>query len=242
MRTYRVNVPGTRPGTPVKTARRIPARKSLGQSIVEFALVAPLVLLLIFGIIDIARLIQAQVSVDNAARQGLRFAITGEQERDPSDTFWITRTVSIVNRAKAGLTGLPLSNTNDTNVAGFSEVRINPPDAGGPGQVVEITVYYNIEMLTPLVNIVLPRVLVHGYERGINESWGAVQNFDHANLPPTPPPLPTWTPLPTNTPTSTPVLTATPTRTRTPTATRTATPTATVTTVPAATATATPTP
>src|SRR4051794_34188783 len=174
-----------------------------GQSVVEFAIATPLILLLIFGIIDMGRLIQAQVTVDNAARQGLRFAVTGEQERDPSNTYWITRTTSIVTHTLSGLVGLPMSNTNDPTVAGFHEVDINPSDAGGPGQIVEITVYYNVEMLTPLVNIILPRVLVHGYERGINETWGAVQNFDHANLPPTPPPLPTWTPIPTNTPTPT---------------------------------------
>jgi hypothetical protein len=239
MKAYRVKVRAT---GPQQVARVANTNKKVGQSIVEFALVAPIVLLLIFGIIDIARLIQAQVSVDNAAREGLRFAITGQQERDPSDTFWITRTVSIVNHAKAGLTGLPMSNTNDPTVAGFNEVRINPPDAGGSGQIVEITVYYDIEMLTPLVNVVLPRVLVHGYERGINEAWGAVQSFDHANIPPTPVPLPTWTPLPTNTPTNTPVFTATATRTRTPTATRTVTPTATSTLTSTATAVSTVTP
>jgi Flp pilus assembly protein TadG len=54
-----------------------PRPKREGQSLVEFALVAPLILLLVFGIIDIARIIQAQVSVNNAARQAVRFAITG---------------------------------------------------------------------------------------------------------------------------------------------------------------------
>src|SRR5689334_18787351 len=98
MKAYRVKI---RAGSPQKVAGVPTTNKKVGQSIVEFALVAPIVLLLIFGIIDMARLIQAQVSVDNAAREGLRFAITGQQERDPSDTYWITRTISIVNHAKA---------------------------------------------------------------------------------------------------------------------------------------------
>ena len=51
-----------------------PRHKTVGQSLVEFALIAPLLLMVIFGIIDIARLIQAQLTIDNAARQAIRFA------------------------------------------------------------------------------------------------------------------------------------------------------------------------
>src|SRR5690348_5616411 len=98
-------------GDPARPPRHAHSPKSAvppratGQGVVEFALAAPLVLLLIFGIIDIARLIQAQVSVSNAARQAIRYAVTGQQERDPSGTGWITRTVTIKQKADAGLAG-----------------------------------------------------------------------------------------------------------------------------------------
>jgi len=49
--------------------------KSAGQNMVEFALGIPLLLLLIFGIIDLARVIQAQVTVNNAARLNLPLEI-----------------------------------------------------------------------------------------------------------------------------------------------------------------------
>ena len=62
-------------------------RKSVGQGLVEFALVAPLLLLTIFGIIDIARIIQAQLTVDNAARQAIRFAITGQTLKDAGGNY-----------------------------------------------------------------------------------------------------------------------------------------------------------
>lgn len=179
------------------------AKRTLGQSIVEFALVAPLLLLLIFSIVDMARLIQAQVTVSNAARQGIRFATIGYQEKDTSGN-WIPRVTSVISRTRDGLSGLPLSTTNDPTQFGFYQVEVNPADGGQPSQHVEVYVYYNVQMLTPLVNMVLPRVIVRGFERGLNEQWGAVQDFDHANLPPLPPTLPTWTPLPTNTPTASP--------------------------------------
>jgi NhaB family Na+:H+ antiporter len=38
----------------------------------------PVLLLLIFGVIDLARLMQAQASVTNAARRGIRYAVTGQ--------------------------------------------------------------------------------------------------------------------------------------------------------------------
>ncbi len=212
---------------------RTPARerrpgRAKAQSLVEFAIGAPLLLILIFGIIDIARLVQARVSTSNAARAAIRYAVTGQQDRDPQTGVLITRTVTIKDKAIAGLTGLQLSNTSDPNEGGFHAVDINSnhPDGGEARDIVEVTVYYNLTMLTPFLNALIPRIMVKGYERGINEEWGPVQTFDHANIPPTPPPLPTWTPYTTNTPTSTSTTTPTVTRTRTasPTATSTSTP------------------
>ena len=178
-------------------------KRSTGQSIVEFALIAPLLLLLIFGIIDMARLIQAQVTVSNSARAGVRYAITGQREQNGDGTYK-TREESIKNVAKASLNGLPLANTVYSDEFGFYSINLNDENgggtAGGPNELIEVRVYYNVQMLTPLVNAVLPRVLVMGYERGLNEEWGAVQTFNHANLPPAPPDPPTWTPAATRTP------------------------------------------
>lgn len=230
--------------------------RTLGQSIVEFALVSPILLLTIFGIIDMARLIQAQVTVSNAARQAIRFAVTGYQEKDVNGLY-IPRATSIISKANDSLVGLPLTSAFDSRQFGYHNVELNSSGTcsdcgagkpGGPNEVVEVYVYYNVQMLTPLVSMVLPRVLVRGYERSINESWGAVQGFNHANLPTPPPPLPTWTPQPTDTPTATPTKTSVPTRTPRPTATTTSTATATPTktsvptNTPTSTATVTPTP
>lgn len=175
-------------------------KRSTGQSIVEFALIAPVLLLFIFGIIDMARLIQAQVTVSNAARTGVRWASTGQRELNPDGVTYKDRIVSIKEKTKAALTGLPLSTTSYPDEFGFYSIDLNPSDGAGPNEHVEMRVYYNVEMLTPLVNLVLPRVLVKGYERGINEEWGAVQTFNHASLPPAPPEPPTWTPAATRTP------------------------------------------
>jgi hypothetical protein len=52
--------------------------KTPGQALLEFALALPVLLLLLFGIIELGRLLQAWMAVQNAARFGLRYAVTGE--------------------------------------------------------------------------------------------------------------------------------------------------------------------
>jgi len=60
---------------------RIGARlqnKTRGQAMVEFVLALPILLFILFGIVEFARLTFAWMSVQNAARFGIRYAVTGE--------------------------------------------------------------------------------------------------------------------------------------------------------------------
>lgn len=57
---------------------RTDPRAKRGQALVEFALVLPLLLLLIFGVVDAGRLIFAYNTVSNAARNGARVAIVNQ--------------------------------------------------------------------------------------------------------------------------------------------------------------------
>ncbi len=52
-------------------------KRRRGQTAVEFALTLPIVLLLTFGVVEFARLFQAWVTIQNAARTGLRYGVTG---------------------------------------------------------------------------------------------------------------------------------------------------------------------
>ncbi len=54
------------------------AGRSAGQGLVEFALALPVLLLLLLGVIEFGRLLQAWMAVQNAARFGMRYAVTGE--------------------------------------------------------------------------------------------------------------------------------------------------------------------
>lgn len=64
-------------------ARSHTARRPRGQALVEFALVAPLLFLLIIGIIEIGRLVFYYHLINQAAREGGRYAIVhGENAWD----------------------------------------------------------------------------------------------------------------------------------------------------------------
>lgn len=56
-------------GLPVKKTNR------RGVAVVEFALVVPIFLLLVFGLIELGRMVMVQQSLTNAAREGCRKAI-----------------------------------------------------------------------------------------------------------------------------------------------------------------------
>lgn len=51
-----------------------------GQSLVEFALILPLLIVVIMGVLDFGRAIAAYNSISNAARTGMRVAIVDQTE------------------------------------------------------------------------------------------------------------------------------------------------------------------
>jgi hypothetical protein len=58
-----------------------PTRARRGQTLVEFALTLPILLLLLFGVIEFGRIFQAWVTLQNAARAAARYAVTGRYDQ-----------------------------------------------------------------------------------------------------------------------------------------------------------------
>ena len=64
----------------LRRTRRAATRQNpeeTGQSLVEFALVLPMLLIVLFAIVDFGRLYQSSVTLTNASREGARLAATG---------------------------------------------------------------------------------------------------------------------------------------------------------------------
>jgi hypothetical protein len=59
--------------------------KARGQALTEFALILPLLLLLLLGIIEGARIAWAYITVQNAAREAARYAVSGQPLKRPDE-------------------------------------------------------------------------------------------------------------------------------------------------------------
>ena len=64
--------------------------KTKAQAMVEFALVIPLLLFVIVGVIEFSRLLFAWIIIENSTRFGIRYATTGRYEGTPPDQGYCT--------------------------------------------------------------------------------------------------------------------------------------------------------
>ena len=129
---------------------RASSRRSRGQALVEFALVLPLLLLFIFGVIDAGRLIFTYNTVANAARNGARVAIVNQSTAGTNTCDTTSATAWPVGCAV--VSGLAL-NLDPTAV---DVTYRNPTDTGactameiGCLAVVEVTGHF--QPLTPII-------------------------------------------------------------------------------------------
>lgn len=72
-------------------------KRKKGQGLVEFALILPILLLVLLGIIEAAWVIWAYISVQNVARETARYAVTGQPLNDDGSPW----TLTAEERAKA---------------------------------------------------------------------------------------------------------------------------------------------
>jgi|SRR6478672_6174219 len=130
---------------------------SRAQALVEFALVAPLFFLLIFAVIDFGRYVYYVQILNNAAREGARYAIvhgsnslnpTGPTSSDPSGNA----VKSVVRSYAVGVIG-------DSTVLVVNP-SWNPTSLNTRGTRVTVQVTYPFHSVIPVVP--LPPVTING--------------------------------------------------------------------------------
>lgn len=116
---------------------RLNGKKRCGQSLVETALILPVLLLLLTGIIDFGLLFNSYLVVCNASREGARHAATGDTN---------AQIRAVVSSAAASL---------DTDRL---DITISPDDGEGrdTGDSVTVTVAYEYSMVTPIIGAFFP--------------------------------------------------------------------------------------
>jgi Flp pilus assembly protein TadG len=201
--------------------------KNQGQALVEFALILPLLLLLLAGIIDFSYILTVYVSLANAAREGVRYGIVS-----PSDYQGINDKV----REKIALVPPEEVAINVMYDSGPGTGRFVDPAAVAVGGRVVVQVDYDVSPLTGLIQVLIPEPIHFSVEsnrtiQSVRTAGGPPQQaptptpLGGATATPTPvgggdTPVPTDTPVPpgsTATPTPTPLATSTPTVSPTPT-------------------------
>ena len=128
-------------------------RTQLGQSAVEVALVIPIFLLLVFGVMDFGRLLFVMENVQQAVNLGARYASTGNHQSgtDPKTGQPYTRVASIdndiLNLASVSTSmGATISTISITSVLGGSG------SAGGPQDIETVSVTTVVPLMTPVIS------------------------------------------------------------------------------------------
>lgn len=131
-------------------------RKAKGQALAEFALIIVVLLLLVFIIIETSRILWGWVTVQNAAREGARYATTGRDDCAAVPD----RLGCVISRTHDILSALPLNEDpnrlfEDDNyylievygVDQNNQLIANFP--GAAGKPVIVRVYYRVPIITP---------------------------------------------------------------------------------------------
>jgi len=114
-------------------------RGSRGQGLVEFALVLPLILLLLFAILDFGRAIYAYSTIGDAARTASRVAIVDQNLN------------LIQTKAADQAVALGIAPT-DVSVAYLTSDLSGPCNPLELGCVAEVTVPYDFTAITPVIS------------------------------------------------------------------------------------------
>jgi len=95
----------------VKPARRGSVRSDRGAAAVEFALLLPLLVLIVFGLIDFGRAINTQITLTQAAREGARSLALGQttyQSRAQAAAIGLSGVTVTEQADSLGVTGCPV--------------------------------------------------------------------------------------------------------------------------------------
>lgn len=134
--------------------------RSRGQALLEFAIVAPIFFLMLFAIIDFGRYVYYVQTLNNAAREGTRYAIVhGSNSFQPAGPASDDSAVAAVVRNYAvGVIGTGATFTIHSDWHDIQQ-PLDPP-SNSRGHVVKVSIVYAFHSLIPLVP--LPPITITG--------------------------------------------------------------------------------
>jgi Flp pilus assembly protein TadG len=106
-----------------------------------------MILMLFMGITEFGRFYFTRLTLQHAVREAARFAITGNTLPDPDTGEPMTRAESIRYVIMEKASSLDLD---------VEELDIDPPDGGGPAQVVTVSARFHFEFIAPVIRQLFP--------------------------------------------------------------------------------------
>lgn len=132
-----------------------------GQSLVEFALVFPVFLLLIIGLVDVGRLVYINNALSEGAREGARWgSVQGRSNLAASDP----------SSVQSHTLGIVAAVPNPTIAVTCNDVFGDVPATCGSGDILTVSVSSQVTMLTPVIsNLIGPQTLSATSKMAVNQ-------------------------------------------------------------------------
>lgn len=119
-------------------------RCSRGQSLVEFSLILPILMILVFGILDFGLGLRSYISLSNAVREGARYASVGNPVGIESDCNGMTND-TVYGRICVATGGLDLTELDPD---------VSFPQGVAPGNSVVVSADYTYHFVTPIGDLI----------------------------------------------------------------------------------------
>ncbi|KRQ86266.1 TadE-like protein [Caloramator mitchellensis] len=109
--------------------------KNKGQALVEFAIILPILIFIIAGIIEFGMMLNSYLTIQNASREGARYGIMGAND---SEIIQIVRNIS--------------PNLDDSKLG----IEITPGEGSRKsGDTINVKVIYDYELIVPVISNLL---------------------------------------------------------------------------------------
>lgn len=128
-------------------------RNEKGQSLVEFAILLPVLLLLIMGILEFGLILNSYLTINNSAREGARLGIVSGSNLE-------------INNLITNIS----PNLDNRNL----HVNIMPTIEGSrkSGGTISVEVIYNYKLTIPIISNLLGNVMILKAQTSMRIEWG----------------------------------------------------------------------
>ena len=124
-----------------------------GQDMLEYAVVAPAFMLMIFMVVDFGRMFFVQMNIQQAVQQAARYGSTGNHITQGGST--LSRVNSIIETAREQSYGAYAFGANPPDVTITSSTG-GSGSAGGPQDTLTVSLTEHLPLLTPMVSRFFP--------------------------------------------------------------------------------------